>query len=694
MKIISENFLGGAMYAPFCRTLPADMSEWENDFKNMKALGLKCVHGFSEWHDVEREKGRFDFTAIDYMISLAAKYDIVAIVNICTANSVGFYSPRWLMKECAGAEFVDSKGNATRDCLYTVPCLDDPTYIQYANRYLTAVAKHFAGDTRVGGYVIWGEPQLFRVGESTPICFCKHTMARFRKWLSEKYASIDELNRIWSSEGPTDFASFDEVLPPKGAGKQIGGYASWSDFRHFMTDNFASHIKNVDNILKANGATQPTIIEMNYNFGCEWTGNHWKILKCSDIVGVSSFQRPGRGVDYVMCAATSVARAQGKSTFVVECLGGNKIFYKNPETPSADEIRSNMIQRAFNGAMGAMYWCYRPRVSDCEGGEWGMVLPSGRPTYRAKAGGKISNELYNLGNYFCGMEKRADIAVYTSSEIDYLADADGLNEPHRNELLGAQYMLRDLHMNCDFINEEFIENIKNYKVLILPLAYILSENTIKVIKEFVGAGGVVIGDYIVGMKKPNGYCYKDMRDSGLEAVFGIEDYDALVIKGADEKIEEIGANLGARIADPFITTATTLVGYNGGTALSKNAYGDGFGYYYATLPFNEYFKTHSVKIREHIKSILAECGVYPDASLEKQDALSDVTTFVFNIEGNGRRAFAVMNDSQEAAEDTLVLPLGNYFDLDGTPRVGEVAGEKIKFKVTLSPMATEVFMEK
>ena len=89
-----------------------------------------------------------------------------------------------------------------------------------------------------------------------------------------------------------------------------------------------------------------------------------------------------------------------------------------------------------------------------------------------------------------------------------------------------------------------------------------------------------------------------------------------------------------------------------------------------------------------------ECGVYPDASLEVQDSLPEVTTFVFNIEGNGKRAFAVMNDSQEMAEDTLVLPLGDYYDLDGTPRKGEAVGDKIKFKVTLSPMATEVFMEK
>ena len=57
MKIISDKFLTGAMYAPFCRTLHAPMEEWDRDMANMAKLGYTCLHGFAEWHDVEYEKG-------------------------------------------------------------------------------------------------------------------------------------------------------------------------------------------------------------------------------------------------------------------------------------------------------------------------------------------------------------------------------------------------------------------------------------------------------------------------------------------------------------------------------------------------------------------------------------------------------------------------------------------------------------
>ena len=61
---IDERFLTGSMYAPFCRTLHAPMEEWDKDMATMAKLGYNCLHGFVEWHDVEYEKGRFDFRTL------------------------------------------------------------------------------------------------------------------------------------------------------------------------------------------------------------------------------------------------------------------------------------------------------------------------------------------------------------------------------------------------------------------------------------------------------------------------------------------------------------------------------------------------------------------------------------------------------------------------------------------------------
>ena len=201
--IIDERFLTGSMYAPFCRTMHAPMEEWDKDIQNMAELGYNCLHGFAEWHDIEYDKGHFDFSKIDHLVDCAHRHGLVAIINVATQNSVGFYSPRWLMEEYRGVGrgMVDAQGQVIAQEEYVIPCMDDPIYNAYACRYLKEVARHFAGDNRVGAFVLWGEPFIKSMRpDGYKICYCQHTKAKFRAWLKEKYGDIQKLNE---AEGPS-----------------------------------------------------------------------------------------------------------------------------------------------------------------------------------------------------------------------------------------------------------------------------------------------------------------------------------------------------------------------------------------------------------------------------------------------------------------------------------------------------------
>lgn len=691
-KRIHANFLGGTMYAPFARTLSVDISQWDKDFENMQRMGFTCVHGFAEWHDIEYNKGVFDFSAIDHMVACANRHGIVSIINIATQNNVAVYSPRWLMNECAGSETIDAKGGKNPEGLYMVPCLDDPLYIQYAHRYLNEVAKHFANMPGVGGYVLWGEPALFRAGSNSSICFCKHTVDRFRKWLKEKYKTIDALNNAWSTEGPADFENFSEVKPPRGSGRQMGGYASWADWRNFTADNMCSHIKDADTIMKRNGATQPTIVEMDYNFGREWSCNQWKVAACADIVGVSTFQRPGRSVSNVMWAADSMAKMQNKSMFVVECPGGSTIMSSTPTVPHYEEIQSTMIQRAANGAAGAMYWCYRPRMSDLEGGDFGLVMKSGRPTYRAVAGGEITHLLSQQSALLGKLTRKSDVAIYVSSEINNLTSADSILQEYRADLRGAHLVMEDLHINADYINDGFITHIHKYKVLILPFAYILNETVTAEIDRFVQNGGVVIGDYIVGFKRPNGVCYYDLLECGLANTFGIAELDPILAR-SEVPFPEYGITYRSRICEPYLTTAQPLEVYEGIPVLTKNTYGQGAGYYFASPVFGAYTNTFDKRIRNTIQQILKQCNVTDEISLEISDGMDKSNCITSQMSGeNGERMYTVLNETDTAVEDVVMLPCGNYTDLRGIPYSVIEHDNCVLIPLSLKAMETAVFI--
>lgn len=687
MKRMAEKFLGGVMYGPFCRTKAVDMSEWDADFETIARLGFNCAHGFAEWHDIEYEKGKFDFTQIDHMVACATKHGILPIINIATQNSVGFYSPRWLMEECRGGEFVDADGNKTSDAIYSVTCLDHPRYIEYAERFLHEVGKHFAGDSRVGGFVLWGEPMLFRAGGG-PICYCEHTVARFRKWLEKKYGTIEALNVAWGTEGPSDFRDFASVYPPKGFIRQLGGYVSFRDFRRFMSDNFCTHIRRADEILKAAGATQPTIVEADVNGGGHSRCDTWDLSACPDIAGVSSFQNLSRDIYQVMWGVDSIGKMMDKSTFVVEILGG-AVAFVNHVVPTRYEVASNLILRACMGASGAMYWTFRPRMSDLEGGEFGMTLRNGTPTYRAEVGGRTARLLAERSDALLSARRDAKVAVLKSDiTIDFMEE-----EAHASRR-GALALLHDLHVNADVIGEAYLNRLSDYRVLVMPFALTMTKGAAKKIAAFVKAGGVVIADYLVAMKTPDGICYRDLSETGLNEVFGLVDSDPYQIPPHEMADNAFGIRAGDRASMLYLDGAKTLASFAGRPVLTKNVCGRGEGYFIAHHFFRAYEERGGKAPRAVIAEILAKQGVLPYLSLAHSDACDVTPLYSTALTGESGAIYSVFNATEDTVTDTVFLPLGDYESLEGVPYEGKQTNEKTEIALSLYPKETAVFFKK
>ena len=153
-----------------------------------------------------------------------------------------------------------------------------------------------------------------------------------------------------------------------------------------MEQNLAAHIIEADGIFKKNGATQPTVTEMLP--GITNTVDSHKLAKTTDIVGISLFGKATRQTALFMAASASLAKAENKSSFVIEA-GGGSIKFDNPAgyapqafTPSAEELKTTVLMRAGFGTRGVMFWCWRPRLSDMEGNDFGMCRPDGKPLKR------------------------------------------------------------------------------------------------------------------------------------------------------------------------------------------------------------------------------------------------------------------------------------------------------------------------
>lgn len=653
-KLISKsNIPVGVMYAPFCRTKYIDTSEWEKDIKQMSELGFKCLHGFSEWWRVEKQKGVFDFSETDYLIELCQKYGIIPIINVATQFTVGYYMPRWMQEEYTGKGKVNATGHGNPfKTQFVEPCLDDPWYQMYAQRYLKALATHYAGDERIGGWVIWGEP-VMTFGNS-PICYCEHTVARFKDWLKKKYKDIAVLNEAWGSEGPSDYVDFYQICPPIGAMARSGSYASWLDWQNFMEQNFASHIRTADRIFKENGALQPTVVEVMDYLGRDentYRTNVWTFADVSDIIGISNFESPSKETEMIMNIAGSIADFEDKSLFVVEACGGPRYPNYDRRTPSDEEICAEAVQMLGANAKGLMYWTYRPRLSDFESATYGMCRQDGKPLKRAEKSGKLAEDYSRLYDIFKSIRK-SEVAVFQSHDITRLTLADNLVLEHNSAVRGAFRILCDLHITPSAINEKYVKEgaLSKFKVLIMPHTYLLCEEVAKAVKKFVEDGGTLIADQYFGFKDRIGRAFLSQPGAGFDKVFGIE-RDDVVYMNHISRVPENNFDIKTQTAIDIITPTTAeVICQSGGVPLvTENRYGKGKAIYISWQIFFDYIHSEgNEKTRELLKNMLVSANALPYMCVEGEENIKypDLCSSILYGEDNSR-IITIVNPSYE-----------------------------------------------
>jgi beta-galactosidase len=625
----NNNFMTGAVYAPFCRTINPPIDSWQNDLEKMADLGYKCFHGFAEWHDIEKKDNVFDFSNVDRIIELGDKYGLKVIINIATVYGIGFYPPRWIMRKMTSDGFVTPQGPVIRNGPYRIPCFDDPLYIEYSNRFIGALGKHYANDDRIAAWVIWGEPKMY---ENT--CYCQHTKKRYIDWLICKYADIENLNSFWGSEGPAEFVDFNEIEPPEAGGRHRGSYAMWSDWCTFRENNLAEQIETLSQLLFAAGSTQPTITEiMGWNSNSTNSGvDVWRLARTSDIVGVSNFANPGRDTAFILARADSCAKLNNKDYFVVEAQGGPRYMNINRGVTNSDKIHIlETIQAAAMGSKGLMYWGYRPRLSDTEGGEFGLIMANGKILPRAVACGNISQQLYNTGDIITKSKRISEIAILDSQEAHHICLADNCQQWTMDAVKGAYHYFNNKYYNVDLISPERILSdslLSMYKVLVLPYVYVLDNELIEKLVDYVAAGGLVIADYGLGLKDPNGFCYMDLPGGKLRSLFGVEKIDVQYMPTA--QCSQLFKDILS------VNDASVLLSDQDAPLITYNSYGKGGSLYISNNIFYEYGLTNCDRYYSNIMKIMFQFAIKPYMEIVPIEGNSNsiISSMLTNVNGD------------------------------------------------------------
>jgi beta-galactosidase len=201
---------------------------WAADARRMVDLGLTLVRiGESAWSRLEPSHGRLEFGWLDDAVDTLARAGLQVVM--CTPTAA---PPKWLVDRHPSILALGADGRPRGFGSRRHYDFSSEVYFEQARRITTQLAQRYGRHPAVQA---WQVDHQYGAHD-TVLSHSASAVRRFRLWLRERYASIEQLNEDWGNGfRGMEYTSFDEIDAPAGAATPTNP-AHRMDFRRFASD--------------------------------------------------------------------------------------------------------------------------------------------------------------------------------------------------------------------------------------------------------------------------------------------------------------------------------------------------------------------------------------------------------------------------------------------------------------------------
>jgi beta-galactosidase len=360
---------------------PEQIDRW---FALLAEHGMPRARLFIMWNYVETGPGTWDFSLYDQAFAAAERHGVKIAATLTTNR-----------RAAHRGDFYQLHGHRLEDTRER---------LEESRVYIEKVVGRWKESPALEAWLLTNEAAQHP---------SNHPLAveRFREWLPTRYASIEELNRAWS----TSFASFDAIEPHE-SWTSGEGYWYWTapfvDWWTFWREHLTWWLSWIRDEVRRIDPTHPI---HTHNQGV--TGNlatrsydfpAWRSI--ADSLGVSihpawafgGFERD----DFALAVAYSCDLMRGASEpkpfWVTELQGGTNLYsgWKYPLTPTPRDIEQWAWTSLASGAGRVLFWLLNDRSAGFETGEWSMLDFQQQPTDRLQAAAGVARVVREHESFF------------------------------------------------------------------------------------------------------------------------------------------------------------------------------------------------------------------------------------------------------------------------------------------------------
>lgn len=496
MKDLKKPFIGVNYY-------PEDWpeSEMDGDIAKMREYGITVARiGEFAWYKSEPEEGKYDFEWLHVVVDKLGAAGIRVIMGTPTA-----VPPKWVTAKDSEMIIKDRDGHNSRSHGgRRHACSNNPVYLEYCDKFVTALAREFGKDENIIGWQIDNEIYIQN-------CHCKHCKEKFRKYLSDKYGTVEELNRRWNLNlFSSAYGCFDDIDIP-GSGWIHPSHML--EYKNFDGDSQIAFVERQAKILKKYTTAPIGTDQMPYN-----QINYRKMHEPLDVVQFNHYNRTDNlweaalWMDYFRCFKDTPFW----NTETATCwCGGNA----TPAGINRDGFcYANTWLPVVLGGEANLYWLWRTHWAGHELMHGSVLESCGRPQYNVSEVAQAAKDFEKASDFITSTKVASEVGLHFTAlnEKLYATQPMVTGFDYQRELKKHFYKpMIDSGLRPDVIDAA--APLDKYKVVFSPMTAVLDEDGLpERLKNWIENGGVWVTGPMTDIRTEEGTKYRDRYHGMLE----------------------------------------------------------------------------------------------------------------------------------------------------------------------------------
>ena len=494
----------------------------KDDLRLMKLANVNTMTvGIFAWSALEPTEGNYNFEWLDKIIDDV--YNQGGRVILATPSGA---RPAWLSEKYPEVLRTNDRREKMLHGGRHNHCFSSPIYREKTQKMNYKLAERYGNHPAL---IMWHVSN-----EYSGDCHCELCQENFRDWLKNKYKTIENVNKAWW--GPFwshTYTDWSQIESPSSIGENAV-HGLNLDWKRFVTDQTIDFYENEAKPLRELTPNVP----ITTNFMADTDDlipfqslNYEKFSKHVDILSWDCYPAWHNDWETTKDLATKVGfindlyRSLKQQPFLImECTpsGVNWHNVNKAKRPGMHTLAS--MQLLAHGSDSVLYFQWRKSRGSSEKFHGAVVDHDNSEENRVFKEVSQVGEILDKIKEIKGSMKQSKVAIIYDWENDWaLKDAQGFGKDSRRypQTLQSHYKyFWDKNISVDVVTPQ--QDLSKYSLVVAPMMYMMTEETMDRFRDYVKSGGVLVGSYLSGLVNKTDLTYLGGWPKILQETYGID----------------------------------------------------------------------------------------------------------------------------------------------------------------------------